>query len=71
MAEATRKSVTLANPSTSVQDAGHPKTSAAAHNSAALRFQRFFSKASISPYDEVQWERRNASITDASGKTIF
>ncbi len=36
-----------------------------------LRFERVFSKAGVSPYDEVQWERRTASITDASGKSIF
>jgi ribonucleoside-diphosphate reductase alpha chain len=38
---------------------------------AALNFDRFFSKPGVSPYDEVQWELRTASITDASGKTIF
>ncbi len=36
-----------------------------------LTFTRRFSKAGLSPYDEVQWERRTASITDASGKSIF
>src|SRR6266568_8175537 len=36
-----------------------------------LRFPRVFSKASVSPYDEVQWERRTASITDAKGNSIF
>ncbi|HTJ29201.1 MAG TPA: vitamin B12-dependent ribonucleotide reductase [Acidobacteriaceae bacterium] len=36
-----------------------------------LTFSRRYSKAGVSPYDEVQWERRNASITDASGKPIF
>ncbi len=36
-----------------------------------LRFSRLFSKAGISPYDEVQWESRTASITDAKGNTIF
>jgi ribonucleoside-diphosphate reductase alpha chain len=36
-----------------------------------LTFNRRFSRAGQSPYDEVQWERRTASITDASGKSIF
>uniref|UniRef100_E6QKU3 Vitamin B12-dependent ribonucleotide reductase n=1 Tax=mine drainage metagenome TaxID=410659 RepID=E6QKU3_9ZZZZ len=36
-----------------------------------LTFTRRFSKAGTSPYDEVQWEKRTALITDASGKTIF
>jgi len=46
-------------------------TKDAASQTAALKFERFFSKPGISPYDEVQWERRTASITDASGKSIF
>ena len=63
MAEATKKSVAnVASPSAPVSP------SAAA---SALRFNRFFSKANISPYEEVQWERRTALISDASGKTIF
>jgi ribonucleoside-diphosphate reductase alpha chain len=32
---------------------------------------RFFSKSGISPYSEVAWERRTASITDATGASIF
>jgi ribonucleoside-diphosphate reductase alpha chain len=36
-----------------------------------LTFTRRFSKAGLSPYDEVQWERRTASITDSGGKSIF
>jgi ribonucleoside-diphosphate reductase alpha chain len=71
MAEATRKSVTLATPSTSVEDAGHPPTSAASATAKALRFPRLFSRANASPYDEIQWETRTAAITDAGGKTIF
>src|ERR1700749_3593365 len=48
-------------------------TSSAASNftRGGLTFTRRFSKAGLSPYDEVQWERRTASITDASGKSIF
>jgi ribonucleoside-diphosphate reductase alpha chain len=36
-----------------------------------LTFTRRFSKAGLSAYDEVQWEKRTASITDSSGKSIF
>ncbi len=36
-----------------------------------LTFSRWFSKDGISPYDEVRWERRTASITDTKGNTIF
>lgn len=38
---------------------------------AGLSFERFFSKAHISPYDEIQWERRTASIVDSKGNSIF
>src|SRR5271154_74337 len=68
MAEATRKSVITAPPITA------PSASPLASKSfaqPALRFERFFSKATVSPYDEVQWERRTALITDATGKAIF
>ncbi len=36
-----------------------------------LQFRRFFTKPGTSPYDQFQWERRTAAITDAQGKTIF
>jgi ribonucleoside-diphosphate reductase alpha chain len=36
-----------------------------------LRFPRRFSRQGVSPYDEMQWEKRTASITDSKGKSIF
>ena len=36
-----------------------------------LRFERVFSDASVSPFDQLEWERRTAEITDDSGKVIF
>ena len=36
-----------------------------------LAFRRFFTKPGVSPYDEIEWERRTAQITDAQGNTIF
>src|SRR5215831_108415 len=36
-----------------------------------LRFKRVFSAAKCAPFDEVEWERRIAEITDDSGKIIF
>src|SRR6516164_11719319 len=36
-----------------------------------LTFSRRFSTAGVSPYDELQWERRTASITDSKGNSIF
>src|ERR1700749_611378 len=65
MAEATKKiTSSIASPEV-------PAKSTASKNTSALKFDRFFSKPGVSPYDEVMWEKRTASITDASGKTIF
>src|SRR2546425_4448470 len=49
-----------------------PTTSAKkAEKAAGLTFRRFFTKPGVSPYDEVEWERRLAQITDAQGTAIF
>ena len=32
-----------------------------------LTFKRFFTRAGVSPYDELEWELRTAQITDAQG----
>jgi ribonucleoside-diphosphate reductase alpha chain len=37
----------------------------------ALRFERVFSDAAIRPFDQIEWERRTAEITDDGGKVIF
>src|ERR1043165_3526310 len=36
-----------------------------------LRFKRVFSDAGVAPFDQIEWERRTAEITDDSGKVIF
>jgi len=36
-----------------------------------LTFRRFFTKAGVSPYDEIEWEKRLAQITDSKGGIIF
>ena len=36
-----------------------------------LEFTRRFSTQGVSPYDQLQWERRTATITDAKGNLIF
>src|SRR5271154_2533884 len=51
-----------------------PSTSAPApakKKSPGLAFRRFFTKPSVSPYDEVEWDLRLAQITDAQGTVIF
>ena len=41
------------------------------YTQSGLVFARRFSTEGVSPYDEVQWEKRTASITDTKGNTIF
>ena len=36
-----------------------------------LTFTRRYSTEGASPYDDVQWEKRTASITDTKGNSIF
>jgi ribonucleoside-diphosphate reductase alpha chain len=36
-----------------------------------LRFKRVFSDAAVAPFDQIEWERRTAEITDDGGKVIF
>ena len=36
-----------------------------------LKFTRRFSTQGVSPYDDVQWDTRTASITDTKGNSIF
>src|SRR5678815_1874069 len=36
-----------------------------------LKIPRYFSRAGVSPYDEVDWELRTASITNEKGKVVF
>jgi ribonucleoside-diphosphate reductase alpha chain len=50
-----------------------PDTPAASTKKRApgLSFKRFFTKAGVSPYDELEWELRLAQITDSHGGVIF
>jgi ribonucleoside-diphosphate reductase alpha chain len=36
-----------------------------------LRFKRVFSDATVSPFEQAEWDRRTAKITDDGGKVIF
>ena len=36
-----------------------------------LRVKRFYTKPGIHPYDEIEWETRDAVITNADGKVVF
>jgi ribonucleoside-diphosphate reductase alpha chain len=47
------------------------RTTSQEKNTPGLKVARFFTRAGVSPYNEVEWELRTASITDAKGNTIF
>jgi ribonucleoside-diphosphate reductase alpha chain len=36
-----------------------------------LKIARYFSRAGVNPFDEIEWELRNASITNEKGKVVF
>jgi ribonucleoside-diphosphate reductase alpha chain len=38
---------------------------------ATLSFPRIFSDARVKPFDQIEWEKRTAEITDDSGKVVF
>ena len=40
-------------------------------NKAGAMVARVFSRADVKPFDEVEWERRTAEITDDTGRVIF
>jgi len=52
-------------PASATQSAAQKK------KSPGLAFRRFFTKPTVSPYDEVEWDLRLAQITDAQGNVIF
>ncbi|MDQ6765739.1 MAG: vitamin B12-dependent ribonucleotide reductase, partial [Verrucomicrobiota bacterium] len=47
------------------------KNRGAKKKSAGLRFERVFSDAKTPPFEQIEWEKRTAEITDDSGKVIF
>src|SRR3984957_249203 len=47
-------------------EAGKPRVA-----SKGLTFEPAFSKPGVHPFDEIEWDKRTAEITDDSGKAIF
>jgi ribonucleoside-diphosphate reductase alpha chain len=43
----------------------------AAATNDGLKITRYFTRAGVSPYDEIEWELRTASITNEKGKVVF
>jgi ribonucleoside-diphosphate reductase alpha chain len=49
---------------------GH-RTMKSAKAKKTLRIERIFSDPKVSPFDQVEWDKRTAEITDDGGKVIF
>ena len=43
----------------------------AVQEKSGLKISRYFTRAGTSPYDEVEWERRTATIANEKGKVVF
>jgi ribonucleoside-diphosphate reductase alpha chain len=73
MAEVKTTGVTAEKPAASAIPASTtlPATRSATRTAPGLTFRRFFTKPGVSPYDEIEWEKRTAQITDSKGGVIF
>jgi len=38
---------------------------------AGVKVERYFTRAGVHPYDEIEWEQRSASITNEKGRIVF
>jgi len=60
------------NDTSSTSNAQQPETQQTGGKTAAgLKFSRYYTRTGVSPYSEIEWELRTASITDAKGNSIF
>ena len=50
---------------------GPKKADKSAKQSDGLAVKRVFSTAGAHPFDQLEWEKRTAEITDDTGKAIF
>jgi ribonucleoside-diphosphate reductase alpha chain len=58
-------------PEMQTQNVNATTTAPKSNRTSGLTFRRFFTKAGISPYDEIEWEKRTAAIIDSKGGIIF
>ena len=54
--------LSASRPASAKKSASHKQT---------LSIKRVFSDAKVNPFDQIEWDRRVAEITDDSGKTVF
>src|SRR5216110_2907156 len=69
MAEVKTTGVPVEKPAASAIPAS--TTASATRTAPGLIFRRLFTKPGVSPYDEIEWEKRIAQITDSKGGVIF
>jgi ribonucleoside-diphosphate reductase alpha chain len=48
-----------------------PNPAATVPRKKSLPLERIFSDAKVKPFDQIEWDRRTAEITDDAGKVIF
>src|SRR6516225_10241739 len=56
---------------TAVVTAGRIKGKDMSTAKTSLRIERVFSDAKVKPFDQIEWDKRTAEITDDAGKVIF
>ena len=69
-----REEVLSSAPSKSARRAPAPAPARATKPAApkkGMKFDRVFSDAKVKPFDQIEWDRRTAEITDDGGKVIF
>ena len=59
------------DPNVPVSSESTPTSSKAASPTEGLRFTRRFTRPGVHPYDEVEWELRDAVITNEKGEVAF
>ena len=67
------KSVKAPSPARSArtQPPARKPSKTSARKQACLPIPRVFSQAGVHPFDQIDWERRTAEISDDAGKVIF
>jgi ribonucleoside-diphosphate reductase alpha chain len=66
-----KNGVALSSLTRAGKSSGRKTNRPAKKKNAGLHFARVFSDAAVSPFDQIEWERRTAEITDDGGKVIF
>ena len=56
---------------TSVTDAPRPRVSADSETRPGLEFVRHFTRPGVNPFEEIEWELRNAIIGNERGQVVF